>query len=166
MLRKLYQETQTQLIIVTDNCSIELHFANGYKKKQSNIRFHFTILSDHIEVTTSWIPQLFWDLSSPASTYFKNLMDVGLSLAIPRLLVLPGVSTYVTKISIAYLSQFRRNSKTWILIHFSRYVSRVVIQHKNSFQYLATFFMSTRPEDSKNMQEIEFSRWFFELPAK
>ena len=43
-----------------------------------------------------------------------------------------------------------------------RYVSRVVKYNKKSFQYLTTFFMSAWGGDSKNMEEIEFSRWFFE----
>ena len=33
---------------------------------------------------------------------------------------------------------------------------------KRSFQHLTTFFMSTWSGDSKNMEEIEFSRWLFE----
>ena len=45
------------------------------------------------------------------------------------------------------------------LLNCSRYVFRVAKYHKKSFQHLTTFFMST-------MQEIEFSWWLFELPAK
>ena len=47
-------------------------------------------------------------------------------------------------------------------IVLSRYVFRVSKYHKKSFQHLTTFFMSTSWGDSKNMEEIEFSRWLFE----
>ena len=53
-----------------------------------------------------------------------------------------------------------------ILIHIARYVSREVKYGKKSFQHLTTFFMSTWWGDSKNMKEIEFSRWLFEIAAK
>ena len=47
----------------------------------------------------------------------------------------------------------------------SWYVSKVEKYNKKSFHHLTTFFMSTWWGDCKNMQEIEISRWFFELPA-
>ena len=42
------------------------------------------------------------------------------------------------------------------------YVFRVAKYHKKSFQQLTILFMSAWWGDSKNMQEIEFSRWLFE----
>ena len=48
----------------------------------------------------------------------------------------------------------------------SCYVSKVVKKDKKSFQHLTKNFMSTWQGDSKNMKEIEFSQWLFELPAK
>ena len=47
-----------------------------------------------------------------------------------------------------------------------RYIFQVVKYFKKTFQHLTILFMSTCCVDSKNMQEIEFSPWLFELPAK
>ena len=58
------------------------------------------------------------------------------------------------------------NGQEHVLQRKSRYVFRVAKYHKKSFQHLTILFMSTWWGDSKNMQEIEFSRWLFELPAK
>ena len=49
---------------------------------------------------------------------------------------------------------------------FTQWVSRVLKYPKKCLEDLTTFFMSTWWGDSKNMEEIEFSRWLFELPAK
>ena len=42
------------------------------------------------------------------------------------------------------------------------WVSRVLKYPKKCLEDLTTFFMSTWWGDSKNMEEIEFSRWLFE----
>ena len=44
----------------------------------------------------------------------------------------------------------------------THYVSRVLKFPKKCLEDLTTFFMSTWWGDSKNMEEIEFSRWLFE----
>ena len=44
----------------------------------------------------------------------------------------------------------------------SLWVSRVLKYPKKCLEDLTTFFMSTWWGDSKNMEEIEFSRWLFE----
>ena len=46
------------------------------------------------------------------------------------------------------------------------WVSRALKYPKKCLQDLTMFFMSTWWGDSKNMKEIESSRWLFELPAK
>ena len=46
--------------------------------------------------------------------------------------------------------------------YYSRYVFIVAKYHKTSFQHLTILFMSSWWGNSKNMQEIEFSRWLFE----
>ena len=48
----------------------------------------------------------------------------------------------------------------------SLWVSRVLKYPKKCLEDLTMFFMSTWWGDSKNMKEIEFSRWLFELSAK
>ena len=55
----------------------------------------------------------------------------------------------------------------WKMIYFywqffSLWVSRVLKYPKKCLEDLATFCMSTWWEDSKNKEEIEFSRWLFE----
>ena len=60
-----------------------------------------------------------------------------------------------------FLCMFQNNS------HYEYWwVSKVLKYPKKCLEDLTTFFMSTWWGDSKNMKEIEFSQWLFELPAK
>ena len=51
-------------------------------------------------------------------------------------------------------------------LHYLLWVSRVLKYPKKCLEHLTMFFMSTWWGDSKNMKDIELSRWLFELPAK
>ena len=69
-------------------------------------------------------------------------------------------------ISFILRSLWFKKKKTELVHIRSLWVSRVLKYPKKCLEDLAMFFMSTWWGDSKNMQEIEFSRWLFELPAK
>ena len=60
---------------------------------------------------------------------------------------------------------FKRGLVNFFLLILSKAlsVSRVLKYPKKYLEDLTTFFISTWWENSKNMEEIEFSRWLFEV---
>ena len=71
-----------------------------------------------------------------------------------------------------YCSDLRPTGKKFLYImrnsfvtYWALWVSRVLKHPKKCLEDLTTFFMSTWWRGSKNMKEIEFSRWLSGLPA-